>query len=1418
MNDKSNDANSWDDYEIGDYNETIIENEERFDDNIIISSKESYQSEVYKLLSKNYRNITTNKNRINVDTKINNIVASIIHVIDSPQTETMPFFRLDDSDSFPVFDSKFYVYEDQNKEKEKGNDFLSMKRTWNENNAIIQSFKVFLTAYTNIKTRKNNITSTYLNQQFYNLLRPFDNGNDHVSKRMVSMFDKDAFSIVDNKGIFSRRRLLSSNDNYYSGDDISLKGIYRFKKDSKNDEDLSNYQVLDIAHYLQSVKEIKTGDVVNIYPHDYINFVSYNGDIKPKECVVLDASDKYLKLQVIKNQVILFYNLQTLHLNRFMVFYPLKKDKEIVTKQSNTKKNTFYILDKVHDIHDQLKFIQPSASSTLFNAFKKIKHLNGFDVEKLMTYIDYDEKPLSPLGQNILRLIRENLRKSAKPPMLKNIKEFNNNNDKFPKVLENVIKPYIGRFADSILQRIKHVVSMDDGGLLKIVQPHTRFIDDIIENFKTISPNDTHVQRFAKPISRESKTDLGVGRRTFDKFDEIFNENNKLMKIKGSKSQSVSKSKASSENFGTVRNYFNRHIPVQKVFDKQKDCFQWIVRDDIKDTVSLLDLSPIDLTTEVEKHQIESLQLWNKGVDYMKDIKSKLYAYVSYLDNDIRFKRVQIERDHFTIDLSARKKNFRGNYDEVSIDDIIEQGEGFGIVYEKLPEDIKDTYKELQSYDALSLIAEKDAFAVMSSSAQFLHELVSQLVNQIDLNITLMEGRTIVNTLLVTYDESKILKEFEAKKTNFNIFLKKQKDAVKTNDEIRRLETYSKQSNANMVRDFDEKMIENRKNIVLALFSLFIVTILSHRPKKIMKTNPLFSQYASKYTNDLEYHLRYFAMVISVLIKNVDESSTMYPYLQTLQNIKSLEKLRDMLQVEYTKLINISVFAKAIELSDKRVESQSLIVISSIWSSFLPFWTKNETTVKSDTDDKQNILSTYVKNIQQLISQKAITKQLSNPYKFSHEPTFCCFENLTDYGYFLPEDIKILENSIKDVDVSEQPRLVKRKNPESRKLHMFWSIPLDIRNDKFRIDIKKIIVNEKIDDLDKFKGIKTFSTSNKHFEQDEAFQNYLVTNDDNALLKDVSLLFENISKFLQSSFPLGKNKKSPNITEKWSNMTNQLFLIKNPIEKIMYRDLIQKFVRDILILIHRENNDFKLNYISIRKKIFLNANTKTRLENIAESDVKYFELQMQPFGEKYLDKALKKVGIFNVNDLMFPKNKALDDIFENHVILLYVFGEIVNIVLKSLIKLDELDYIEEDNYKNDLPTIISLNEIQRSSILDFLSKIFNLYDKKKQSIFVSAKSLKEGFENDRERKNKEKLAEINKLDRNEKNMLITLKQNGLDKTIGFSSGFTDSDMNYEDFDAPDTSYADLYDGLSSNLTARGKHEESYETYIQSNDD
>jgi len=156
-----------------------------------------------------------------------------------------------------------------------------------------------------------------------------------------------------------------------------------------------------------------------------------------------------------------------------------------------------------------------------------------------------------------------------------------------------------------------------------------------------------------------------------------------------------------------------------------------------------------------------------------------------------------------------------------------------------------------------------------------------------------------VNSLLVSYDETKILKELEAKKSNLKLFIKSQINSAKTIEEKRKIENYARQSTENMVKEYEKIIKENRKNTILSVCSLFIITILAHRPKSILYPYPLFTNYALNYgKTDVEYYLRYFSIAIITLIENIDEANTLYPYLQSLSNDKNLNSIRDLLELK----------------------------------------------------------------------------------------------------------------------------------------------------------------------------------------------------------------------------------------------------------------------------------------------------------------------------------------------------------------------------------------------------------------------------------------------------------------------------------------------------------------------------------------
>lgn len=187
----------------------------------------------------------------------------------------------------------------------------------------------------------------------------------------------DAFAFIegnDNPQFFSQVHILDKNKPFYNVDLLHLKGMMRLK--TKNPED---YQIMNIQEYNQNINRMKINDHVLVYPHDYILNISYNGDTTPKKFKVIDKNPMYIKLEeTISSQkknnnldAILYYNLEKMHQNRFMI-YPIHI-KDPVTKDSSFKDNTFFLFDQNVDIKQQIEFCKINQTEYLFQHFKLLK-------------------------------------------------------------------------------------------------------------------------------------------------------------------------------------------------------------------------------------------------------------------------------------------------------------------------------------------------------------------------------------------------------------------------------------------------------------------------------------------------------------------------------------------------------------------------------------------------------------------------------------------------------------------------------------------------------------------------------------------------------------------------------------------------------------------------------------------------------------------------------------------------------------------------------------------------------------------------------------------------------------------------------------------------------------------------------------
>lgn len=1386
VNDENSNA-----FEEGTFEETYEEDEDIFDHQISIVSQETTKAELNKLLSKNYKNISSQKNSVNFDTKLTNYV-NMIHNTKEEKSSKHSFFIKEDN-LLPVFDNKFYVYEDPH-----GKAFKSTSKTWNDNNAIFSDFQDFLNEKKNIENRKSVPYLTKQNQ-LYSIFRPFEAVHENG---LFSEKNTDSFALIENvessHSLFLIRIL--NNSPAYQGDFVHLKGLFRLKNIDDKNRYINDYDIFDFSKYHEMIDKMKTNDIIFVYPHDYILNVSYDGDTSPKKFKIVEKNMMYIKIHSENNEdSVLYYNLEKIQQNRFMI-YPYRI-KNPVTKHSSFKKNTLFLFDPKSNIKDQIEFTKLSPTTYLFNQFKNLKKLNNKNVINLMDFIDFDHEQLSDLSQYILRLIRENLRTGTKKTAIKSFNDFPPivQKENIGSILKNINYPFEGHYSDSSYHRVEYIKKHYDGGLLDVVNAYLENVTKQIDFLKkdhelTKSVKGKNVNHNSNNIDKNDVKSKVI----FATFEDLFNENKKL---RNEENPNITESK------GVVldRHFNIIHIKIKNIEGNP----QWDIDENVINTHRYG-----ELRIEVEKNQYENYKKWRDSYKYLQNIQTHLNEYRDFLEKMRKSNTFHYKTSAPKLDLSYTKKNFLGNFHEVSIEDFIEQGEGFGIDYVSLPYNHEEVSDQTNS-----------SFSINTPSHNSIERLLNFLTMQSQITLKQNEMKTIVNGLLLENDEKIIMKKYDEKKRTFEHYKSELLKAKK----IDHLSFVQKKIKDNE-QERDLELLQNKMHIILKAYAFFVVVILANRPKIII--NPLIrcKPYAQKSSNDTDFYLRLFACNIQILSS---EPSIFLDFFLPFQDIKSKDEIFRLLQGEFLKLLKKEVYFHAIKKAEQRIIEKNTLPLSKTWDSFLPFIQDLSNT---SIELNKHTASSLVIAIQKFIVNVTLTRKLDNANVHSHEPTYCCFERIVNYGNFLPKEINQilhLYQSTYKMGMTFLPKIYIQKKYSSLHDHVFYSKLLTFQKE---VDVRTAL-NWHVNLQNKYlEDLHTFKKSNILFSRDEKLEDLisLKRNDRQGtnskqkgrnifgkipLMTEVVSSLQNISYFMGVIFPRSKTFANNEIYEMWEDMVNTLTRIPNDIDRILYHDFIHRFIRDIMISVQRDKQQYKFNDIHVNKKKFLDPSFRDNIKNIIMNDLIRYEIESSNSDSKRIIEIIThNLQIFNLEHINAYEYKDVNSVYENYILVIYVFSTFMKACLQIIIQQEFTDDILTNMYSLNTLTI---NEIQKNAIHNLVHHVYSLFMKNKRNTFVSLNTLKDEFENLRERNRRDKQIKEEKIDNDSRFLYEQLKRTNLVDENG--NIFNDSEKNdtfNDNFGNADDIFQNPYEKYDINemILPRDKSEEAYDVNLFNNDE
>jgi hypothetical protein len=1415
VQDKSDNDSMYEYEEQDDTYEIFEEEEDVFDETVFIASRETYSTEVFKLISKNYKNLKNDKQRVKLNVKIKNLTDMLMDYDKNKDVDNTLInsnkkqLSIYEPNLHPVLNVKHIVFENANDKKM----YMALVKTWNDSNASIRDFSSFLYEWDKINTffqkASNNVERS---KKIYQLFRPFINKNIDSRQHVTVSQDIDSFSFVTTKGkdesvkkqknknenvyqIVLTNRVINSDDFSYQ-DNVEVTGFYRVK----NKDKLNDYRTLDLEKYVDDVLKLKENDKVNVYPHDYIPHISHNGDVEPTLFNITKKNDLYLHLEKDdSSHVELIYNLKKLSINRFMI-YP-KNVINPMTKHKSLKMNTFFKLSPNVSLFEQTEFITTSPSTTLFNLFKKVKYLSYVDLLQLDHKLNYDSTKFSPLSQFIYKLIQENVRKIPSPKQIIHFPNFKNKN-RFIDILQKVSYESSGQFADTPYNRVLEISKKPDGGLLNLITQFNEYISKLSE-MKSIKKISTSSVKSQKHESQNKVKDRFQDENAIvvKNINALFEENERL------KINQNDGSNKNAQNSGILYDVFKNVIYIQKV-KTSEGWYTWTLNKEFNKKMMGNTFKLNYNIFDVLKHQKENIKQVNHFIDHKVNYLQKIKEYETYLTWLKHAPTVTHKLTPMKLDLSYTKKDFLGeNKDDPY--ELIEDQENFNVKYEPF-------FTENSNDDDLSnqLLQEKDYFNIQTSSMKTITELIGYLSRTSQIQLQQDEISVIAHYNIMHQNENKIIQEYETSKHNLEAMVKWNiAKKAKTIEERRRLLKYKDLQVQKLDLTYKDNFQLNRYFITINIFAFFIVYILAKRPSQIINYIAECKKNVSDVQrNPREAHIHYFVCLMNVISKNVDMTNIFSSYFTYTNIQKRIDKHKDLKEA-VTHLSSKAPFAFLIEKADKKIFDSENVFLSHTWIGFKPFTISGHELINTQKDITTNgnkrknqgqIIVDYILNVHTHISNPNVnngTNLYEDKKARHHKPGNCCFEQYLTYGNFVPLDI---ENRIINVKPILHPRpftlFIKRTNTHF-KPHVFYSVPLTFF--KKVIDMKTFISNSDITYSDNSNRINSYLDNKEYNNEYIKILKSSSASNESQLIDSVSDIFSNVKQFLAVAFPSSKNKNDDPLSI-WNELTKSLLLFQQPTDKYVYHNIVHKMMKDILITIEREERGYKYSDSHLKnRKHFENVDVE-RLTGIHMKDMDIFQLNTSSAISQTVIQALKSFNLDYVNTLFFPIHRSFDDVFYNHLVVLLLFGLMIQKAFHFILNIHEREkYRKLDDSSIKLPNMfISMNENQRLSMSVILNKIKQIFDIEKNNSITHFQVLKDDFENLREKHNKER-----------RMMAITTHENNLSKlmlnmqvdTDLTNTLFTNKSISIDDIEirktndelTHDESVYNIHDGLTS---------------------
>jgi len=643
--------------------------EEKIDEDKSFFNETEMKDQVYNILVTRYENVAYNKKKSRkFDVKVKNFVRLFESVDQQSDGITV-------DQSIPVIQAKVNVIPDN---------YKANNNTWISSNSEQRVWTDFLQTWHDIRENSSAYVDT-----MYDLFSPYV-PNDNI---IPNDFDIDSLNKIIKSSddvMFSRGRVLGPHSyTNHPGDRVEVVGRYL---DTNNN--VRDTVIFDIAEYRKALSQLREGDYVIAYPHDYLGV---NGSYKVKHI------DKARKVQLSNGSV---FDLVNLSQNTFVIWPQSIPSSRHISKLT-TDKNIIFIFDEEHDMNDQQAFAQSTPSQILFKIIENeppsLYHTN-------IVRLTHKHPILHNLhgnDANVLNVCVERAINSfSQPRSLKPIKPImHKDHKKTDHILKKTPYPYKDTFLDEPIARFQYLLGLADHGL-------SVWYNSIVKDLKAqkAGAHDTHKRKERGKDKRKSPTAFPSS-----PIDEVIKFDFKFDSIKDALRHAGGKD-------GQLAIVKDMPVIIMKWMDDG-----WDVAD--KDEYPRKEGYVIDLQRNLAYKEEDIINAYNALKDVILSETTVTESDLSNVEKAIELFREDrknarirknpwrfIPSDNLYVNVDSRL--FEG--DDDSDDDII-AGEGFGILMDKIEED--DAERENQELlDRIKNGKKDDHVEVLDDLMQFVED------------------------------------------------------------------------------------------------------------------------------------------------------------------------------------------------------------------------------------------------------------------------------------------------------------------------------------------------------------------------------------------------------------------------------------------------------------------------------------------------------------------------------------------------------------------------------------------------------------------------------------------------------------------------------------------------------------------------